>query len=114
MLFRLEIKDSAWTEIRTQIAYYEVQQVGLGERFYEKLDEYFNVLRAYPFQRIRYANVRCVPMKEFPFILHYVVVEETRTVELHAVLHASMDPRSHWKNADWKVNEPEIAYGVKQ
>jgi hypothetical protein len=50
-----------------------------------------------PFFSIRYNGVRCLPLgKKLPYMIHFTIIQETRTVQVHALLNTSKDPDKNW------------------
>ncbi len=92
MTFSIFIDPEAIKDIQQAIDYYEEQEIGLGKRFEESLNKHLLVLEKHPFFNIRYDNVRCLPMKKFPFMLHFTVDESLKSVILRAVFHTSINP----------------------
>lgn len=72
MIHELEIKEEADEEITDAYLYYENRQIGLGEKFMEQLEKYFDRIRQNPkhFQ-IRRKNYREAYIQKFPFSIIY-------------------------------------------
>lgn len=96
MNFKLFIQEEAIADIQEAIKYYNKQQVGLGRIFFEDLDKSINQLIINPFFQIRYENVRCLPLKKFPFMVHYTIDEGNSSLTIRAVFNTSKDP-GIWK-----------------
>lgn len=94
--FKVLITASAYNDIQQAIDYYNEKQRGLGKRFHLAVKEAIGVVRRNPFYQIRYDEVRCFSVKHFPYMLHFVVTEEIKTVILYAVIHTSLDPETSW------------------
>ena len=84
------------TSIQQAIDYYDEQQIGLGERFENTLNKHLIALENNPFYRIRYDNIRCLPIRKFPYMVHYTVEEVQKLIIIRAVFHTSLDPEN-WK-----------------
>ncbi len=97
MLFTILIDPRALKDIQEAINYFDNQQVGLGARFEHELNEYLLVIKKNPFFRVRYDNVRCLPLKKFPFMIHFEVDEVTKKVVIRAVFHTSMNSDKWYK-----------------
>ncbi len=91
MNFAISIDPRAIQDIQEAINYYDNQQIGLGRKFDRELNKYFVVLEKNPFFRVRYDAVRCLPLKKFPYMVHFSVSEERKLVIIHAVFHTSLD-----------------------
>ena len=95
-LFKLKISEVARKDIKQASKYYEGKQTGLGKRFTDSAKKSINLLRINPFFQIRYKNIRCLPLETFPFMLHYVVDEQNKLVEVFAVMNTQLDPEQNW------------------
>lgn len=96
-MFEITITELGLQDIQNAIDFYDEQQPGLGKRFEKVLDDHFITLRNNPFFQIRYDIVRCLPIKSFPFMIHFIVDEQEKNVKILAILHTSLNPRS-WLN----------------
>ena len=99
--FSVTVEPRALDEIQETIYYYESLSGGLGEKFYQELDSYLETLQVSPFFQIRYKNVRCLPLKVFPYMIHFTVDERSGIVYVHAVINCHKNPETNWL-----VNEP--------
>jgi toxin ParE1/3/4 len=96
MAYGIVIDPRAIRDIQEAIDYYDEQQAGLGERFETALDKHLLTLEKNPFFRIRYDNVRCLPLKKFPYMVHFTIDKDQQIVTVWAVFHTSLDPQK-WK-----------------
>lgn len=96
MAFTLVIDPIAIRDVQEAIDYYDEQQAGLGEQFEAALNKHLLTLEKNPIFRIRYDNVRCLPVKKFPYMVHFTVDEDQQVVTICAVFHTSLDPNK-WK-----------------
>jgi toxin ParE1/3/4 len=94
--YSLVIDLRAVRDIQQAIDYYEEQQEGLGKKFESVLHIHMSSLQINPFYRIRYDTVRCLPLKIFPFMVHFTVEEKLKLITIYAVFHTSIDP-DLWK-----------------
>jgi len=93
--FRFKIEPAAKDDIQQIIHYYNDQQKGLGKKFYLELDEYFKVIKRSPFYQNRYDDVRCLPLKKFPVMIHFTAHENC--VKIRAVLNTYRDVKKYRK-----------------
>jgi len=93
-MYLLEIEPRALEEIQQAIDYYDEQQPGLGLKFLTALEKEFSILIDKPKFQIRYATVRCLKIKRYPFMVHFSI--ENEIVRVHAVLHTSLNPKNYW------------------
>jgi toxin ParE1/3/4 len=95
-VFSLKVEPLAAIDIQEEINYYNSKQAGLGKRFHKELKSYLKSLKSNPFFQIRYDNIRCLPLKIFPVMIHYTVDESTSLIILRAVINTSKNPDGYW------------------
>ncbi len=96
MAYTIDLDLAAIQDLQKAIDYYDEQLSGLGRKFEMAIDKHFSALSKNPFYQIRYDDVRCFPVEKFPFMIHFTVDEEIKTVRVSAVFHTSMDPDENW------------------
>ena len=101
MAFRILIDEDVRTDIQESIDWYNEQKHGLGKQFYTQVKATINRLKSNPFFQIRYDDVRCLPTKRFPFMIHFTVDESSNKVVIRAVFHTSRDPEN-WQDRKQK------------
>ena len=95
--FVVKIASEALADIKEIADWYNTQQSGLGERFKKSAIQQIDSLKKYPLiYAIRYAQIRCMVVKKFPYMVHYYVNNSKKTVEVLAVISTSRDPEI-WK-----------------
>lgn len=94
MVFKIE--PSAKNDIQQEINYYNDKQNGLGKKFHADIKTSFNAIRKNPFYQIRYDNVRCLPLKKFPAMIHFTVDEVKKRITVRAVINTNRDPKTSW------------------
>jgi toxin ParE1/3/4 len=92
MPYRIVVEPRALTDIQRVIDYYDEQQIGLGKKFVDALEKYFVTISKNPFYQVRYKIVRCLPLRKFPFMIHYYIDENIKTVFIVSVFHTSQKP----------------------
>ena len=60
-------------DIQESVNWYNQQQKGLGRKFYMEVLDGIDSLAKNPFYKICYDAVHCLPLKKFPFMVHYTV-----------------------------------------
>ena len=85
MQFKVEILKRASLEIDEISEYYESLVDGLGTKFYIELSFYIETLHYIPFFEKKYKLIRVLPLKKFPYSIHFSVNESEKIVEIHAV-----------------------------
>ena len=96
MIYRLIILEEADQDIHESFRWFEDQQKGLGKRFLDELELYFDILSKHPtiFQ-IKKKNLRAAPLKTFPFLIIYEIEESD--IVIYAVFHTSQDPKKKFR-----------------
>ena len=92
MIRHFVLKRIAEDEMAEAITWYEQQEPGLGERFSDRIADYFHRIIDHPeqFAPTRRGTRRAV-VDEFPFSIEYLIEDTQITVV--AVFHASRDPK---------------------
>ena len=97
MKYKIQIEPEAQLDIQEAIDWYNVQQKGLGRKFYIEVKTYLKHLKTNPFFQIRYDGVRCLPLKKYPYTAHFTINDADKTVIVRAVFNTSRNPEI-WKN----------------
>ena len=92
MPFKVQLESNVIIDLQKAIDYYDEQKVGLGKRFEKTINKHFISLVKNPFYQVRYDDIRCLPVKKFPFMIHFVVDESNQIIRVFAVLHTSINP----------------------
>ena len=93
-MYKAIILTLAKDDIRDAARWYNQQSPGLGKRFTAEVRESVRYIKQNPTAcTIRYDQVRTAVLRVFPFMLHYTVNEDSKTVIISAVLHTSRDPK---------------------
>jgi plasmid stabilization system protein ParE len=91
-----KVNPQAKLDIQDQIYYYNKQQKGLGKRFHNDVKSTFKNIRKNPFFQTHYKDIRCLPLKKIPSMVHYTVDENQKQITVRAVFYTSQDPQK-WK-----------------
>lgn len=94
MAFKIKIEPEARLDIQEAIDWYNNQEQGLGRKFHTQLLKRIESLSKNPYFEIRFDSVRCLPMKKFPFMIHFTLDETQNCVVVHAVFHTSLNPKN--------------------
>lgn len=92
MNYEIVIDPKAIQDLQKAITYYEEKQQGLGKKFGNVIDKHFQQISKQPFYQIRYDKVRCLPVRKFPFMVHYFVDEIEKKIYVSAVFHTALNP----------------------
>ncbi|PIF32083.1 hypothetical protein CLU81_2595 [Flavobacterium sp. 9] len=90
--FKLQILSRAKLEVDEAADYYENKSKGLGKTFYSEFKNYSKTLGNIPFFEEKYNIVRTLPLKKFPYTIHFTVDENKKIVSIQAVTSNHQDP----------------------
>ena len=91
MKYELTIKEEAGLEIIESYLFYESKSIGLGERFLDNLDLYFDRIQNFPeHYQIKRKPYREAFVKKFPFVIVFEILENE--IVIYAVFHSSRNP----------------------
>lgn len=80
-------------DIKEAAIWYNKRQKGLGKRFTADVREKVRFIVLDPKAcNIRFDDVRTAILNIFPFMIHYTIDEENKTIIISAVLHTSRNP----------------------
>lgn len=92
--YKVKIEPEALTDIQEITDWYNEAKAGLGKRFQKTAIKHINSLNKDPhIYAIRYKEIRCVIIKKFPYMAHFYINEENKTVEVLAVISTSRNPK---------------------
>jgi mRNA-degrading endonuclease RelE of RelBE toxin-antitoxin system len=92
--YKIKIETEALQDIQEATDWYNQQLQHLGSRFQKQVVTQINSLKSKPLgYTIRYAEVRCMLVKKFPFMVHFVINEKQKLVEVFAIYHTSRNPK---------------------
>ncbi|MCG8310272.1 MAG: type II toxin-antitoxin system RelE/ParE family toxin [Cytophagales bacterium] len=91
-------QDGAKLDIDDNIDWYEKKQTGLGDRFYQQVKDSINTIKLKPYAfQVRYKDTRAIPVKTFPFTIHYTIDEANKIIAVLSVFKTPQNPEK-WKN----------------
>lgn len=83
--FEIIIQQRAELEIDEIAFYYESLSDGLGTKFYLEVSEYISSLITFPFFEEKYNVVRKLPLKKFPYTIHFQIDEFENIVYIESI-----------------------------
>jgi len=105
MLYRVVYNPAVYNDIQEAVDWYNSQLPGLGKQFFLLLRE---TLKALPHSAnhfaVRYDNVRCMPLKKFPFLIHYQIIPNLKLIQVEAILSTFRNPVT-WAERTSKLPE---------
>lgn len=97
MKFSVLYNPEVYNDLLAAIDWYEDKQAGLGYKFLITAKKQLNSLQTSALQyAVRYDDIRCFPLKKFPYMIHYRVDMENKTVKVEAVFCTFQNP-DRWK-----------------
>ena len=85
MVFNVKTLIRAELELDEEVFYYENIQKGLGERFLLDYENQLDTLYNFPFFENKYSSVRVLPLKKFPYTIHFTINETEKLVSIQAI-----------------------------
>ncbi len=93
MPYLIYVTPTAIRDLEAAIDYYNEQAEGLGARFSDLVQEYFNRIAITPTaSAVRYKNIRCKPLATFPYLIFYTIDEAAKTVNILRIFHSHQEP----------------------
>jgi toxin ParE1/3/4 len=93
MIYQILITPTALRDLQFAADYYEQNATGLGQKFNETIEVFFDKIAANPFSSaIRYNHIRCKPVIHFPYLIMYNVDEQNETVQILRVFNTYQEP----------------------
>ena len=93
MSYTVLVTPTATNDIAVAIEYYNALATDLGYRFADLVATYFDRIADLPSaSAIRYRNVRCKPMKRFPYLITFMVDETNHSVSILRVFNTYQEP----------------------
>ena len=103
MNFKVLYNPEVQSDLIAAINWYEEKQTGLGDKLLIIAKKQLKTLQTSALQyAVRQDNVRCLPLKKFPYMIHYCVDVENRVVKVEAVLCTFQNP------VKWKERAKQI------
>lgn len=94
MKFKVIFHPDFYNDIQEAVQWYNVQQKGLGTRFLLTVKKQLKTLdNSALHYSIRYDDIRCMPIKKFPFLVHYRVNEHQFIVRVEAIFNTNRNPK---------------------
>jgi Plasmid stabilisation system protein. len=93
MPYIISVTPTAVTDIEAAIEYYNGLASDLGYRFADLISDYFDRIAGNPTaSAMRYKNIRCKPVKRFPFLITYTIDEQNQSVNILRVFNTYQEP----------------------
>lgn len=96
MSYSVFLESNAIKDIQEAVTYYDIKKEGLGEIFYESVENAIKTIKTNPNFQIRYKDYIGLPLKKFPFIVFYYITEETKRIHVISVFNTSRNPNKYY------------------
>jgi plasmid stabilization system protein ParE len=94
MKYKSFILLTAKEDLREAAKWYNKARQGLGKELVTRFRERMTELRANPLTcQIRYSEVHTALVEQFPYMIHYYVDQQNKTIVVISILHTSRDPK---------------------
>ncbi len=85
-------------DIQDGIYWYNEQQKGLGKKFVSEIKKHLNIIAKNPEGfAIRFDNIRCLPIKKYPYNIYYRFEKNINTIFVEAIFNTNKNPNK-WGN----------------
>ncbi|OYQ43283.1 hypothetical protein CHU92_03550 [Flavobacterium cyanobacteriorum] len=95
MAYRIIISPQAQVDIEDAFDFYATRSETAPSGFINDIEEAYSNLSLNPFYRVRYKDFRVLPLKRFPFILIFLIDDDTVIIKgcFHTSKNTSKYPR---------------------
>lgn len=101
-MYKSVLLPEAMADIRDAARWYDSRQKGLGKRFTSDVRKNVRALCERPeMVAVRYNQTRCAILDHFPFMIHFVIDNESKTLMVIALFHMSRS------SDEWQVRAPD-------
>ncbi|MBI2258941.1 MAG: type II toxin-antitoxin system RelE/ParE family toxin [Flavobacteriia bacterium] len=95
--FKILILNQASEEFEEAFEYYKEINPKIAKKFFNQTNIALNDLKKNPFYQIRYDDFRMKIVKKFPYIIHYIVDENSKNVTVYGIRNSYQNPDSYPK-----------------
>lgn len=95
-MYTLRYSPDSIDHIAKSANWYDKKSPGLGGRFIDEFYARAEVLKTNPYFNELFNEVRGLLLENFPYRIHYKIIEDSKTVKILAVIHTSRSNRI-WK-----------------
>lgn len=97
MNWLVEFDSTADEEILTAFEFYKQVNELLAIQFLENIEGAIKILKSHPYFQRRYGQTHCLPLKRFPYMLHFKIREKEKSVYVIGCIHTSLNPDKSWR-----------------
>ena len=98
MKYTIIFNPDFYNDIEQAVDWYNDKQKGLRDKLFQSIKKQTKKLSSDALNfAIRYDDVRCLLIDKFPYMVHYRIIEQIKTVKIEALFHTSRNPEI-WLN----------------
>ncbi len=90
--FKIVLYKDAIADFNDALKYYRNINPNVAKKFYTAVNSTFTNLKKNPFYQIRYDNFRMKLVKKFPYVLHFIIDEDAKTVFVYGIRNSHKNP----------------------
>jgi plasmid stabilization system protein ParE len=94
VLYKVRIRDQAFNELQDVVDYYNNINSTLAERFFNMFENALEILKINPHFQVQFDNIRSLPLHTFPYSIYFDINEIQAIVNVYAILHQALDPKT--------------------
>lgn len=96
MTFKVLFSKEARLDLFEHTEYYH-QSAGkkIAKVFYTEVQQTIKVLKSYPYFQISHDSFRKIPLKKFPFVIFYTIIEDS--ILIVRIFHTAQNPKNYPK-----------------
>jgi toxin ParE1/3/4 len=94
--YKIVIFHEAIIDFDIAVDYYKSISINVAKKFYTSTNSTFKILQKNPFYQIRYDNFRLKLIKNFPYLIHYIIEEKEKTIYVYGIRHAHSNPETSY------------------
>jgi len=97
MAYKVVIEPDAQTDIDKAFEYYLsiTDNAKVITNLYDDIEQAYNALKLNPFYQVRSKQYKALPLKHFPYLLFFEVLEKQRVVKILALFNTSQNPEKY-------------------
>lgn len=103
MAYDLRLHEKAYEEYIAAYEWYEMNSVGLGERFMNSVEVRLLQISEHPeYFGKRQGNYRAVKVQHFPYLIVYEVFKKKELIHIAAIYHGKRNPKRKFRKRKMK------------
>lgn len=97
MGWKVVVSPQALAEMDEAISWYQEKSAKAASLLMSELANRFHALERNPFYTRRYKDIYCIPLKRFPYMLHFQIHMPEQEVRILGCIHTARNPLKSWK-----------------